>query len=66
MNEKILVADDDRNIAELLRLYLVKEGFTPILAADGEEAFHAFETAHPDLILLDLMMPKMDGRTVCE
>ncbi len=66
MNEKFLVADDDRNIAELLRLYLVKEGFTPILAADGEEAFHAFETEHPDLILLDLMMPKMDGRTVCE
>lgn len=66
MNEKILVADDDRNIAELLRLYLVKEGFTPILAADGEEAFHAFEAEHPDLILLDLMMPKMDGRTVCE
>ena len=61
MNEKILVADDDRNIAELLRLYLVKEGFTPILAADGEEAFHAFETEHPDLILLDLMMPKMGG-----
>ena len=66
MSVKILVADDDRNIAELLRLYLVKEGYTAVLAADGEEAFELFQRENPDLILLDLMMPKMDGRMVCQ
>ena len=66
MSVKILVADDDRNIAELLRLYLVKEGYTAVLAADGEEAFELFQSENPDLILLDLMMPKMDGRMVCQ
>ena len=60
-NEKILVVDDDKNICELLRLYLEKEGYSVILAHDGEEALLKFETLHPDLILLDIMMPRMDG-----
>lgn len=66
MSLKILVADDDRNIAELLRLYLVKEGYTAVLAADGQEAYDLFQQENPDLILLDVMMPRMDGRMVCQ
>lgn len=66
MNEKILVADDDRNICELLRLYLVKEGFQPVLAFDGQEALEAFAREKPSLVLLDVMMPRMDGRAVCQ
>ena len=62
---KILVADDDRNIAELLRLYLEKEGYTTELAADGEEAVAKFNADTPDLVLLDIMMPKLDGWQVC-
>ena len=62
---KILVADDDRNIAELLRLYLEKEGYTTELAADGEEAVAKFNADSPDLVLLDIMMPKLDGSQVC-
>lgn len=63
--EKILVADDDRNICELLRLYLEKEGYTAILASDGEEALQKFKDEKPNLILLDIMMPKLDGWQVC-
>lgn len=62
---KILVVDDDRNICELLRLYLEKEGFTPILAYDGEMAVEKFEEQKPSLVLLDIMMPKLDGWQVC-
>ena len=62
---KILIADDDRNIAELLRLYLEKEGYTTELAADGEEAVSKFNADAPDLVLLDIMMPKLDGWQVC-
>ncbi len=62
---KILVADDDRNICELIRIYLEKEGFTVILANDGEEAVQHFHTENPDLVLLDIMMPKLDGWQVC-
>ena len=58
---KILVVDDDQNICELLRLYLDKEGYTVNLAFDGEEALRKFETLHPDLILLDIMLPGLDG-----
>ena len=61
---KILVCDDDRNICELLRLYLEKEGFSPILAFDGEMAVERFEEQKP-LLLLDIMMPKLDGWQVC-
>ena len=62
---KILVTDDDKNICELLRLYLEKEGYSVILAHDGEEALLKFETLHPDLVLLDIMLPGLDGWQVC-
>lgn len=65
-NEKILIADDDKNICELLRLYLAKEGYQTLLAHDGEAAVSAFERDKPDLVLLDIMMPKMDGWEVCK
>ena len=63
--DKILVADDDLNICELLRLYLEKEGFEVVMAHDGEEAVAKFEIEKPSLILLDIMMPKLDGWQVC-
>ena len=59
-NEKILVVDDDKNICELLRLYLVKEGYSVTMAHDGEAALTDFDKLHPDLVLLDVMMPVMD------
>jgi len=62
---KILVADDDKNICELLRLYLEKEGYTVVLAYDGEEALAKFGAENPDILLLDVMMPKLDGWQVC-
>ena len=64
-NEKILIADDDRNICELLRLYLEKENYTVVLAGNGEEALAKFNAENPDLILLDIMMPLLDGWQVC-
>lgn len=64
-NDKILVVDDDKNICELLRLYLVKEGYDVTLAYDGNAALAEFERLHPDMILLDVMMPGMDGWEVC-
>ena len=65
MMDKILVADDDLNICELLRLYLEKEGFEVVMAHDGEEAVARFESEKPSLILLDIVMPKLDGWQVC-
>ena len=62
---KVLVADDDKNICELLRLYLVKEGFQVVLAGDGEEALARSSAENPDIILLDVMMPRLDGWQVC-
>ncbi|MGN0627107.1 MAG: response regulator transcription factor [Oscillospiraceae bacterium] len=62
---KILVADDDRNICELLKLYLEKEDYSVVLAGNGEEALARFDEENPDLILLDVMMPKLDGWQVC-
>ena len=62
---KIMVADDDPNIAELLRLYLEKEGFTAVVMPDGEAALAAFDAEKPDLMLLDVMMPRLDGWQVC-
>lgn len=62
---KILIADDDSNICELLRMYLEKEDYAVVLASDGEEALSRFEQENPDLILLDVMMPKLDGWQVC-
>lgn len=64
-DKKILIVDDDKNICELLRLYLEKEGYECRLAYDGEAAFEAFEAWQPDLVLLDIMMPKQDGWETC-
>ncbi len=62
---KILVVDDDKNICELLRLYLEKEGFSPVIANDGEAALAKYDVEKPDLLILDIMMPKLDGWQVC-
>ena len=64
-NEKILVVDDDANICELLRLYLTKEGYQVTVANDGEEGLEKFNAVKPDMVLLDVMMPRMDGLEVC-
>jgi len=64
-NEKILVVDDDANICELLRLYLTKEGYQVTVANDGEEGLEKFNAVKPDMVLLDVMMPRMDGFEVC-
>ena len=63
--KKILIADDDKNICELLRLYLEKDGFSTIVAHDGGEALHQVQINSPDLVLLDVMMPVLDGWQVC-
>ena len=63
--EKIMVADDDKNICELLRLYLEKEQYTVVIANDGNEAIAKFNSEAPALILLDVMMPGLDGWQVC-
>lgn len=62
---KIMVVDDDSNICELLRLYLEKGGYEPIIAENGVKALQLFDTERPDLILLDVMMPELDGWQVC-
>lgn len=64
-NKKILIVDDDENICELLRLYLEKDGFDAIVANDGGQAMSAVQINNPDLILLDIMMPVLDGWQVC-
>lgn len=63
--QKILVVDDDNNIAELISLYLTKECYDTRIVNDGEEALAAFKQYSPNLILLDLMLPGMDGYQVC-
>ena len=65
MSNKILVVDDDLNICELLKLYLENEGYTAFVANDGQAAVEAFAEKNPDLVLLDIMLPKMDGWQVC-
>ncbi|MBQ8920671.1 MAG: response regulator transcription factor [Oscillospiraceae bacterium] len=62
--EKILIVDDDPNICEVLRTILVKEGYSAVTANDGEDALTKFTAAHPDLVLLDVMMPGMNGYQV--
>lgn len=62
---KILIVDDDNNIAELISLYLTKECYDTKIVNDGEEALLAFETYNPNMILLDLMLPGIDGYQVC-
>lgn len=64
-NEKILVVDDDTNICELLRLYLEKEGYVVKIVNDGVSAINAFKQENPDLTLLDILIPKLDGWQVC-
>ena len=63
--QKILIVDDDENIAELISLYLTKECFDTMIVHDGEEALTAFESYQPNLMLLDLMLPGIDGYQVC-
>ena len=62
---KILVVDDDLNICELLRLYLEKDGYTVAIANDGVTAVTMFQEESPDLVLLDIMLPRLDGWQVC-
>ncbi len=62
---KILIVDDDKNICELLRLYIEKEGFDTCMAHDGRQALNLFTSFSPDLILLDIMLPELDGWQVC-
>ena len=63
--QKILIVDDDNNIAELIALYLTKECFETKIVNDGEEALREFASFRPDLIILDLMLPGIDGYQVC-
>ena len=63
--QKILIVDDDNNIAELISLYLVKECFDTKICNDGESALEAFDSYEPSLVLLDLMLPGIDGYQVC-
>jgi len=65
MAQKILVVEDDTNIAELLRLYLEKDGFEVSIAYDGGQGVAKFEQEKPDLVLLDIMLPVLDGWGVC-
>ena len=64
MARNILVVEDDRNISDLIQMYLVKEGFEVRIAADGGKAIAEFQKSVPDLILLDIMLPVMDGWAV--
>ncbi len=63
--QKILIVDDDTNIAELISLYLAKEFFETKMVYNGEDAIRAFQSFSPDLIILDLMLPGIDGYQVC-
>ncbi len=63
--QKILIVDDDNNIAELISLYLIKECFETRICNDGETAITAFDSFDPNLVLLDLMLPGIDGYQVC-
>ena len=62
--KKILVVDDEKPISEIVKYNLVKEGYEVFTAYDGEEALEKVEEVEPDLIILDLMLPKMDGLEV--
>ncbi len=62
---RIMIVDDDANICELVRLYLEKEGFETVVCLDGERALEEYKNRKCDLAILDIMMPKVDGITVC-
>ena len=64
-NERILIVDDDLNICELLRLYLEKDGFQTEIVTDGITAVESFKKLNPDMVLLDIMLPGMDGWQIC-
>ncbi len=64
-NAKILIVDDDSNICELIRLYLEKNHFSTVIANDGQQALKLVDEEKPDLVLLDVMMPRLDGWQVC-
>ena len=66
MAVSVLVVEDDRNITELLQMYLEKEGYAVTTAADGGQGLSKFRAINPDLVLLDVMMPVMDGWAVCK
>ena len=66
MAVSVLIVEDDKNIAELLQLYLEKEGYAVSIAADGGQGLAKFRSENPDLVLLDVMMPVMDGWAVCK
>ena len=66
MATSVLVVEDDRNIAGLLQMYLEKEGYAVTVAYDGGQGLQKFRAIRPDLVLLDVMMPVMDGWTVCK
>lgn len=63
--QKILIADDNEDITDILSAYIEKEGYEPVVARDGEETLQLFEEEAPVLVLLDIMMPKIDGYEVC-
>ncbi len=64
-NIRVLIVDDERNICEIIRLYIEKEGYKAICAYDGDEAIRLFNEEKPSIILLDIMLPKKDGWQVC-
>ena len=66
MAVSVLIVEDEKNIADLLQLYLEKEGYAVTIAADGGQGLDKFRSIKPDLVLLDVMMPVMDGWTVCK
>ena len=66
MAVSVLIVEDDRNIAELLQMYLEKEGYAVTVAGDGGKGLEKFRAIKPDLVLLDVMMPVMDGWAVCK
>ena len=63
--QNILIADDNADITNVLAAYTTKEGYNPVIATDGEEALKLFKESNPSAVLLDVMMPKMDGYEVC-
>lgn len=66
MNQKILIVDDETAIADILEFNLAREGYETVVGYDGEEGLALFKKEQPDLVLLDIMMPKLDGLQVCK
>ncbi|MCL2415321.1 MAG: response regulator transcription factor [Defluviitaleaceae bacterium] len=66
MGRKILIVDDEKNIVDIVAFNLLKEGFDVVVARDGERALEAYDKENPELVILDIMMPKMDGFEVCK